>query len=479
MSIQLRRYQNPKDADSLSSLGLDQGQPAILDMTSGTEQYDNTLVATNASDEFGRYLSSQAVGGDSGYYCLESIPPDVYLDNGDSLSYAVIGNFDTAAGISVSSSGAYNPDEDGSASCGYGIAQKGSQVYLGITGKFSALGLFLAISSPIVSYAKEASNISRLVIPGLPKPKSSASGYLTLLLMQSTGASDSTISFARNLVNIAITVDTDGDITFSSKTIPSSWYCPGSTSIIDGVIFTPVITKNPLDIDPSSYSTLSDLTSALIDQINLIGRTNWTSIEDVCISYECETGSYGDSGIPINTEYSVEVPYCNVKYLPETFPTDWSKIRNKPTWVSDYGRREVSLPPTWLTETWYEEGTWSSELSDCTLTTNSCWYRKEGPVVFIGAYLRIGTDSHSSGYYIVSGLPFSPSAIMGVSTLVQANLYVSTTSESNTGSGNQNHFCRTMTGAGIQLTYSKTNEPDTDFSGQPIYISGWYLTSDS
>lgn len=483
MSIQLRRYQNPKDADSLSSLGLDQGQPAILDMTSGTEQYDNTLVATNASNEFGRYISSQSVGGSSDYYMLDPFPVDIIGDNGSGSQETLAALNVGAAPIYSSSKGsAYNPNSNGAGITCSGISQKGSQAYFGIVGKLSTLWGLTILISPLVSTRNQSSNITRMVVPGLPKPTEDVSGYMTLLVHYTDSDLDSTISFARNLVNVSIEITTNREITFSSKTIPASWYCSDPYGLGSGeapapMIF-PIFTKNPLSITPSSYSTLQSLSSAIIDAVTATGSTGWTSIDDISISYECESSSIGDTGIPINKEYSVEVPYCNIKYKPDTFPTEWSKIRNMPTWVVAYGRREISIPPSWLTETYYEEGKWSAELSDCTLTTNSCWYRKEGPIVFIGAYLRIGTDSHTSGNYIVSGLPFSSEAIMGVSTFVQANLYVSTTAETHTA-GNQNHFCRTVTSQGIQLTYNKTTTPETNFSGEPIYISGWYLTSDS
>lgn len=485
MSIQLRRYQNPKDADSLSSLGLAQGQPAILDMTSGTEQYDNTLVATNASDEFGRYLSSQSVGGTDSYYMLDPLPADAVGCQGDLAANGAtlaVANISSIISSSDGSKGkAYNPSEEQTISC-YGIAQKGNQVYFGIIGQLSSLWMLTGLLGAMVSVSPKSSNINTFIIPGLPKPQSSVSGYMTLMVNYTDSDLDSTISFARNLVNVPIYIETDGKITFSQKTIPSTWYCPSPDTVADVAvpIIVPIFTKSKLSVTPSSYSTLQSLFSAIIEAVTALGRTNWTSIEDISISYTCSSdiSSIGDTGIPINTEYSVEVPYCNIKYKPETFPTEWGKIRNMPSWLSKYGRRDISIPPSWLTETYYEEGKWSAELSDCTLRTNSCWYRKEGPVVFIGAYLTVGTDSHTSGNYIVSGLPFSSEAIIGVSTFVQANLYVSTTAETHTAV-NQNHFCRTVTSQGIQLTYNKTTTPETDFSGEPIYISGWYLTSDS
>lgn len=499
MSIQIRRYTSDKNGpDYVERMGqnstIDPGQPAILNMvTDSDHRYDNTLVVRNNSTGVGIYPSSENAAADSDDYC--EIIGSAYRPCTISGTYGTVTGTGSGSGkallelkssLLASTSMGDNPSSLDEEMVSDLVVQNNSTIYVGC-GATSTSQWNIAYANKLLMglHCIRSGSISYINISGLPNAKTAQSniGYCSIAV---TGADDSTISYARNLINMRLAVNptanncillsSSGATSPSSRTIPAAWVDsnPQSDQIAEPSLYL-FFHKTALSITPSSYSTISSLFSALMKAItDFIGdsttSTMLESLQKYAVSYESDAEYYLKSGLPFSTDptYAPKyIPFSSITNVPDTIPVRWDRIVNMPRWAVGLGYSQSINNGNAIVP---ELGIFTADLTNCTIARDDreAFYYKMGQLVYIACYLHISSDSTSGGggSYTLSGLPFSFSpfpfnnlANGSFNIKVYDEVYYSTSFSSS--------------GMSFKSPYTTGNLTDKYMS-----ITGWYMTNE-
>lgn len=440
MSIQIRRYTSDKNGPGyVERMGqnstIDPGQPAILNMvTDSDHRYDNTLVVRNNSTGVGIYPSSENAAADSDDYCevissafrpcIVSGTYGTVTGTGNSGSSAIL---ELKGSLLSTSALVDNPDSLDDYMVTDLVAQNNNTIYVGC-GAISHSQWITAYASKMLlgMHCIKSGDIGYINISGLPNAKTAQSdiGYCSIAV---TGADDSTISYARSLINMRLAVNptanncillsSSGSTKPTTRTIPASWVDsdPQSDQLAEPSMYL-FFHKTSLSVTPTSYSTISSLFSAVMKAItDFIGNTTpstmLASLQKYAVSYESDAEYYLKSGLPFSTDptYAPKyIPFSSITNVPDTIPVRWDRIVNMPRWAVGLGYAQSINNEDFVVP---ELGKFTANVSNCTIDRDDreAFYYKLGQLVYIACYLHISSDSTSggSGNYTLSGFPFS------------------------------------------------------------------------